>query len=109
MRHALLALSAMLLALALGACSSAPDAADEQPTEKTTNLTPPEPPPPEQLANQPCGNPKWATLPPGAEPKAAELDDEEVADEVEATPQPAPAEGADETPIDDADDAADTE
>lgn len=60
-----LALASMLLTLGLG-CRSGPEPRVEEPQQPQQRATSAMPmPSPEELGDSPCGNPRWATLPPG--------------------------------------------
>lgn len=67
------------LTLALSACAGEPEQKEGKTIRKATQAQPKgevEKPSPEELANQPCGNPDWAQLPEGAEDKAPAEGDE---------------------------------
>lgn len=68
-----------LLATGLG-CRSAPEPVDQERPERTTREAMPSP---EELGDNPCGNPNWAKLPPDVGEVAQRTPAEEPAEESE--------------------------
>lgn len=90
-RTALAAALILLVALvALTGCRSAPETNDEPTQPRRARVA--EMPSPEELGDNPCGNPSWAKLPPGVGEFSADTDDTVDAVDADADVDEEPAE-----------------